>query len=166
MYLNETLKNVETKKFTYVFFFINFFLIHVVSGFSADSVLVKAKNNEADVKSIYEVQFSISQAIPSEAEMIVTFPEYFDLSEVLLAGSTTINGGFDLKVEAPKVIITRSGLGRIIEPNEKVDIKFANVRNPSKPADNYKIKVEIKNDLQGTIIEKEDTIKINSQTTK
>ncbi len=139
------------------------FFMGVGSAFSSDSVRVQAKHSEAQAKSIYEIFFSISREIPVKAEIVVTFPVDFDLSGILVVGSTTINGGFEFSIDGSKLVIKRSGLGKTIAPNEKVDVKFANVKNPAAPADNYTIKVELKNDRNEALLEKEDVIKINPQ---
>ena len=73
----------------------------------------------------------------------------------MIAGSTTINGGFVINVDQQVVTMRRSGLGREIPANEKVDIKFAIVKNPKQASDNYDIKVEILGE-DGKSILKED----------
>lgn len=160
MYLYETYKSYNASK--YIIIITILLSSNLLFGLPADSIIVNAIHSEIKATSIYEIDFSIGQEISPKAVIVVTFPENFDLSGVLIAGSTTMNGGFELSVEKTKVILKRSGLGRTIKPNEKVDVKFANIRNPAKPADNYKIKVEIKDDNNRTIIEKEKNIKIIS----
>ena len=161
MYLNETYKNFGTGKFIFLVTVFSFLIsFNAVKGIAADSIIVKAKHSDVEASSIYEIYFSIAQEIPQKAVIVVTFPENFDLAGVIIAGSTTINGGFEVTVDGSKVLLKRSGLGRIIKPYEKVDVKFANVKNPSEPADDYKIKVELKNESEITIIEKVETFKI------
>jgi hypothetical protein len=163
MYLSETFKKHDTKKLILLLaILMTIVSVNLVWGVPADSITVKAKHVEVESNSIYQVYFSIDQEIPPKAIIVVTFPESFDLSGVSIAGSTTINGGFGISVDNSKVIIKRSGLGKTVKPNEKVDVKFANVKNPNTADDNYKIKVEIKNENETTIIEKEETIKIVS----
>jgi len=141
-------------------------LLIIFSGTSlvlaADEIDLKPQHVEVEKNSIYELFFSIEKEISPKAIVTIEFPTNFDLSGVLIAGSATINGGFSLSVEQNKVVIKRSGLGRTIKPNEKVDIKFANVRNPATAADDYRIKINIKNDENITIIDKENNLKIVS----
>jgi len=81
----------------------------------------------------------------------------------MIAGSTTINGGFYLSVEKQVVIIKRSGLGREIPANEKVDVKFAIVKNPREPRDGYEIVVEILDETEKSIVKQEKLQKVLPQ---
>lgn len=129
----------------------------------ADSVQVIAKHAEADANSIYQIRFSVAKPIPPRAIIRVTFPAEFDLSEVIIAGSTTINGGFDLKVDQQVVTLKRSGLGRPIPANEPVDVKFAIVKNPRRVANDYRIAVEILDEAEQTILKTEKQQRILPQ---
>ena len=161
MYLFETCKDFDTKRSIFLLtFMIVLMSSNLVWALPADSITIKPRHANVNASSIYEITFSIGQEISSNAKIIITFPDAFNLSDVLIAGSTTINGGFKVMVESSKVILQRSGLGRTIAPNEKVNVKFANIRNPSEPADNYKIIVEIIDEKNITIINKEEIIKI------
>jgi len=115
------------------------------SGATIDSLSVKPVNPEAEAITIYEVNFVLSDTLPSDAVITVTFPDGFDLSRVKLAGSSTINGGFKVSVEDSVVTITRTGLGREIPPGQKVEIKFGNVKNPTVPKVGYPISTSIWN---------------------
>jgi len=121
------------------------------SGATIDSLSVKPVNPEAEAITIYEViNFVLSDTLPSDAVITVTFPDGFDLSRVKLAGSSTINGGFKVSVDGQRVAIKRSGLGRPILPGENVEVKFANVRNPVAEGE-YVITVEILGDVKEVI---------------
>ena len=120
------------------------------SGATIDSLSVKPVNPEAEAITIYEVSFVLSDTLPSDAVIMVTFPDGFDLSRVKLAGSSTINGGFKVSVDGQRVAIKRSGLGRPILPGESVEVKFANVRNPVAEGE-YVITVEILGDVKEVI---------------
>jgi len=134
----------------------------MTSTFAAakDSVTVEIKNAQAEARSICQVNFRISKSISPQATIRVTFPSEFDLSKLLVAGSNTINGGFEMTVDNKVAIIKRSGLGREIQANEKVDVKFAIVKNPIRGDDNYSVQVEVFDDNNNSIIQKKDTIKI------
>ena len=54
----------------------------------------------------------------------------------------------------------RSGLGKEIPANNKVDVKFAIVKNPDQPADNYKILIEILDNGELNILKRETSQKI------
>ena len=120
------------------------------SGATIDSLSVKPVNPEAEAITIYEVSFVLSDTLSSDAVIMVTFPDGFDLSRVKLAGSSTINGGFKVSVDGQRAAIKRSGLGRPILPGENVEVKFANVRNPVAEGE-YVITVEILGDVKEVI---------------
>ncbi|UCE07713.1 MAG: hypothetical protein JSW07_06695, partial [bacterium] len=126
----------------------------------ADTIQVVPKHAQSGKSSIYQINFVVSKPIPPKAIIRVTFPEEFDLSDLMIAGSTTINGGFDLTVDKQLVTMKRSGLGREIAANEKVNVKFAIVKNPKQSADNYKIMVEILDEEEKSILKEEKLQKI------
>lgn len=129
-------------------------------AFAADSVKVIVKNQQAKASSIYEVEFVASKPISPKATIVINFPEAFDLSNLQVAGSSTLNGGFNLKVENKELRLERSGLGREISPNEKVSVKFAIVKNPDRAGDEYNLEIEILNDQKQSIFSKEEKVSI------
>lgn len=155
MYLYETYHRFETGKARFIpillFVTIIYFFTSVASAAPTDTVNVIARHPESNAKSIYKIEFRIDNPISPTAILKVTFPAEFDLSELMIASSTTMNGGFDVEVNDQMLTLKRSGLGREIKPNEKVDVKFAIVKNPLKPADNYRITVEIMEDERSVL---------------
>jgi len=143
MCLIETYKKLETIAMILLLFVVIF--LNNVFALPIDTVIVKPKDTSPGKNSIYEIYFSIENEISEKAIIVITFPDSFDLSGLVIVGSTTISGGFDFTVKDAQITIKRSGLGRKIKPHEKVNVKFANVKNPTLPSDNYQIKVEIKN---------------------
>ncbi|MBD3290801.1 hypothetical protein GF337_18485, partial [candidate division KSB1 bacterium] len=95
MYLHETLRYFKTILLVIILIFTS---VYMASAFPADTIKVNARNGEAGGKSIYELYFSVSQQITPNATITVKFPEGFDLSDVAIASSTTINGGFQVAV--------------------------------------------------------------------
>lgn len=164
MYLSETLKKTDTKIFKKLAMICaaTFALIAVNFSFAApaDSVKVVAKSEEIGAATIYSVSFNVSKPIPSKAVIKVTFPAEFDISNLQVAGSTTINGGFEQRVSNRTLSLERSGLGREIKPNEKVDVKFAIVKNPTQPKNDYNFDVEILNESQQSLIKSQQKVKI------
>lgn len=133
------------------------FCLSSLSWAAIDSLSVNPIDPEAGELSIYQVSFVLSDTLPSDAVIMITFPGDFDLPRVKLAGSSTINGGFKVSVDGQRVVLKRSGLGRPIPPGERVDVKFANVINPVREGE-YVITVEILGDVKEvttTIIKKE-----------
>ena len=159
MYLFDTYKIYNTiKLFSTIIFILA--VVNSTHALPANEISIKARQNEAAKSSIYILNFAVNQEISTKAMVIITFPDNFDLTGVLIAGSSTIDGGFKVTVEQSQVTIKRTGLGKIIKPNEKVEIKFANVTNPSEPADSYNIKIDIKNNNNNNIFSSKQTIKI------
>lgn len=164
MYLSETFRG-SAAGIKYIFLFILLimmltFLISSAMALPADSIEVIAKHPESAANSIYQVKFSVSKPIPANAMFRVTFPPEFDLSDLLIAGSTTINGGFEIAVDKQVVVMKRSGLGKEVPANQSADLKFAIVRNPGKPADDYKILIEILDGGEKSIFKAEKNQKI------
>lgn len=116
------------------------------SGFSlpADTVEVKPLNTQPGAASLYILNFSLSDTLPSDAIIEVSFPEGFDLSKVGIAGSSTINGGFSVSVAGQNVYVKRKGKGSIKLPGDRVDVKFSTVVNPPDSDSNHLILVRIK----------------------
>ena len=100
MYPHETLKAIDTRITKLLIFalivIINF--IFLINSFAVpiDTVTVIAKTPEAESRSVYQINFDISQVISPKAIIRITFPEQFDLSKLLVVGSNTINGGFSI----------------------------------------------------------------------
>jgi hypothetical protein len=164
MYLFETNKNtMRGSKYAFslvILLGLILFAGNSVSALPADTVVVIARHPESGERSTYQINFQVSTPIPAKAIIRVTFPDEFDLSDLIIAGSTTINGGFDLSVNKQVVTMKRSGLGREIPANEKVDVKFAIVKNPGQPSDNYKIVIEILDAEEKSFIRSEKFQKI------
>ena len=83
----------------------------------------------------YTYNFTVGAAetlLPTEV-ITVTFPSAgtgFDVSNVLIAGSTSIDGGFTASPSGQNVIITRDGTGTSVT-NQTVEITFGVVTNPT-----------------------------------
>lgn len=164
MYPTETYRPVcKSAKFFLMFLLLINLIVATGStsaAMPADTVAVMAKHPESGESSIYQISVVVSKPIPPDAIFRVTFPDEFDLSSLMIVGSTTMNGGFELTVNKQVVTIKRSGLGREVPANEKVDFKFAIVKNPARSADNYKLIVEILDREENTILTKETVQKI------
>jgi len=161
MYLSETNKN--TGKIIYALvIMVGIILLagNSVMAVPADTVEVIARHPESGERSTYQINFEVSKPIPVNAIIRVIFPDEFDLSDLIIAGSTTINGGFDLSVNRQVVTMKRSGLGKEIPANAKADVKFAIIKNPDQPSDNYKIIIEILDAEEKSFIRSEKAHKI------
>jgi hypothetical protein len=164
MSLCETLKTSDTRIIK-LFYISIIFLSNIIFGTgilaaTEDTIKVLVKTPQAEARSIYQINFAISKPISPKAIIRVTFPEEFNLSKLLVVGSNTINGGFEMKVDDRIVTIKRSGLGREIKANENVDIKFAIVKNPIRADNNYSVGIEVFNDSNQRIFQKQEMVKI------
>lgn len=122
-----------------------FVTLALASGLMAqDSLKVNALNPAAGATSIYQVSFVTADTLYPDAQITLTFPEAFDLSKVVMANSTSINGGFKVEVNQNSVVLRRTGLGRPIMPGEAVEVKFANVVNPKEFDGEFNLQVEIR----------------------
>lgn len=158
MSLSETIQGVETKLSALIALI---FALLFSSTASAQNLLsLYPKDSSKSALTIYVLEFSLEQSVPSDASFSFTFSEGFDVSLVEVAGSSNINGGFKLSVKDNQVIIDRTGLGDALPAGEKANLKFALVKNPDAAGENYSATVKISAPDVGTIITKTIQIKI------
>lgn len=132
-------------------FILSLFLVSLLLAQApADSLQVKALNPEAGAASLYTLEFNLADTLYPDAQFEVAFPAGFDVSKVTIAGSKAINGGFAVKVEGQKVLVTRKGEGAVKLPGEKVDVMFAVITNPADPETNHQIHVSLKKSQEAT----------------
>ena len=164
MYLYETIENTDTKNYKsliiILILLVNFVVVNTMLAIPEDTIKVAVKNPEANAPSIYQINFQISKPISQKAVIKIKFPLSFDLSGLLVAGSSSIKGGFEMTVENQSAILKRTGLGKEIKPNEEVDVKIAIVINPEEAGENYLIQIEVFDDNNERIIQKLESIKI------
>jgi hypothetical protein len=108
-----------------------------------DSLAVKALRAEPGKPSLYEVSFVTSDSLATNAAIVVTFPREFDLSQLEIAGSSTINGGFTLERKGQEVRLRRTGLGAKIPPGKKVSIQFGLIGNPLNFSASHQVRVQL-----------------------
>ncbi|RMD89468.1 MAG: hypothetical protein D6813_10630 [Calditrichaeota bacterium] len=130
----------------WVFFtgFVILFLIRPSFAATADSVKIHPLQPQAESVSIYEISFVTTEELQPKAQIVVIFPAEFDLSKVKIANSFTINGGFNVEVQGNRVVLKRTGQGDTIPAGKKVEVLFANVKNP--PDRSYSVEVGIVNE--------------------
>jgi hypothetical protein len=108
-----------------------------------DSLAVKALRAEPGKPSLYEVSFVTTDSLASNAIIVVTFPAEFDLSQLEIAGSSTINGGFTLERKGQEVRLRRTGLGAKIFPGKKVSIQLGLIVNPANLSASHRVRVQL-----------------------
>ncbi len=107
-----------------------------------NSVKVQPLSSRAGNASVYEVRFKLTEAFPSTGSLTLEFPQEFDLSQAILAGSPNVKGGFKVFVDGQKVRLQRSGLGQAIPAGKEVVVRVANVKNP-KSAGQFSVKLDV-----------------------
>ncbi len=144
MYLFETkIINDTTRLRIILVLIVSLILTSSGFGLPANQISIHPNDSGNKANSIYHVELKLENDIPANATILCRFPESFDLKNVIIAGSTTINGGFELKVKDNTVIMQRSGLGHVIKANTPVDLKFAEVIAPDVESVTYTIQVEV-----------------------
>jgi len=108
-----------------------------------DSLAVKALRAEPGKPSLYEVSFVTTDSLAPNATLVVTFPREFDLRQLEIAGSSTINGGFTLERKGQEVRLRRSGLGAKIPPGKKVSIQLGLIGNPANLSASHQVRVQL-----------------------
>ena len=143
--------------------------VSVLSGwgtaYSQEQFELTAMFPEANAMSIYKLDFTLADTLKADGQLKITFPEAFDLSKVKMAGSSTINGGFTVKVADSTVLVSRSGIGNVVLPGTPVDVKFANIKNPPDYMKSYSAKIEILNQ-KIKFVEKAIAVKIVAEEAK
>ena len=106
------------------------------------SVSVRPLSPEAGRASVYEVRLTLTQTFPSAGSLTLEFPQDFDLSQAILAGSPNVKGGFKVFVDGRRVRIQRSGLGPAVPAGTEMIVRLANVRNP-KSTGQFSVKLDV-----------------------
>lgn len=105
---------------------------------------IRALFAEPGRPSVYEIAFTTQEALPAEAEFNFEFPAVFDLTQLQIAGSPDINGGFALQREGQKVWVKRSGLGQSVAAGTLVRIRLGAIVNPQKLASDAAVTVQMR----------------------
>ena len=105
--------------------------------------------------SLYELSFVTRDTMPAKCEFVIEFPAAMDLSLLQVASSTTINGGFELVREQNRVRVIRTGLGEVVLPGKKVEIKLGIVKNPPDLNSSFDLAFEIRDTSQQTLAAKQ-----------
>ncbi|MDZ7291276.1 MAG: hypothetical protein ONB44_18410 [candidate division KSB1 bacterium] len=114
-----------------------------------DSLVVRSLRAEAGKPSLYEITFVTTDTLAPRAEIVVKFPRDFDLSPLEIAGSSEINGGFELERKTmpdgvQEVLLRRTGLGSKVPPGRKVSVQLGLIVNPANLAASHQVNVELR----------------------
>ncbi len=108
-----------------------------------DSLTVQALRAQPGKPSLYELRFVTTDTLARDAEIVLTFPRAFDLSQLEIAGSSQINGGFKLERKGQEVHLRRTGLGERIPPGRKVSLQLGLVVNPPDFSASHQVTVQL-----------------------
>ncbi|MGH7595631.1 MAG: hypothetical protein ACREOI_04730 [bacterium] len=108
-----------------------------------DSLTVQALRAQPGKPSLYELRFITTDTLARDAEIVVTFSRAFDLSQLEIAGSSQINGGFKLERKSQEVHLRRTGLGERIPPGRKVSLQLGLVVNPPDFSASHQVTVQL-----------------------
>jgi hypothetical protein len=117
------------------------------NGPGRDSLTVQALRAAPGKPSLYELTFVTTDTLRRDAEIVVTFPNTFDLSQLQIAGSNQINGGFKLERRGQEARLRRSGLGETIPPGRKVSVQLGLIVNPPSFSSAHQVRVAVANSV-------------------
>ncbi len=109
---------------------------------------IQSLHAEPGKPSVYEVAFTATEKLAPEAEFGFEFPAEFDLTQLQIAGSPDINGGFTLKRDKQKVLVQRSGLGQSVAAGTLVRLRLGAIGNPNIVESSHTIAVQIRPSAQ------------------
>lgn len=141
----------------FIFFTHSFPLVGYSQNSSIDSLIVHPFNSKVNAKTLYKISFISSGNIPSDAQFVFIFQDEFDLSQLNLAGSNKIDGGFTILTEDHRVIVRRRGEGHLVEQRTEVDLLLSIIKNPNVVRPIYLLQFQIL-DNQGVLITNNKTI--------
>ena len=84
--------------------------------------------NDSGKFQIYFFTLAVGDTLFPDEVITITYPANFDVSGVLLASSTTIDGGFTASPSGQNIIVTRDATGDTVT-NQAVEISFGTVIN-------------------------------------
>jgi hypothetical protein len=105
---------------------------------------LRALRAEPGKPSLYDLHFTTRDTLDPLTEMVFEFPRELDLSQLQIASSTSINGGFKIFREGNVVRVRRTGLGETIFPGEQVELKLGLITSPPSLAGNLEIAFELR----------------------
>lgn len=96
-----------------------------------DSLQIFALRAEPGAPALYEVAFVLRDTLHADAELMLQFPDEFDLNDLEIVGSKTVNGGWRFERRNQDVTLRRTGLGAPVPPGRRVTVTFGLIRNPA-----------------------------------
>ena len=116
------------------------------SGQTQKSVSIIPASPRLEQTCLYSLEFNLPDSLLPNGAISIIFPETFDLSNVALAASTSINGGLATLVNGSEIIVFRKGEGDLKARGTRVDIKLSAIGNPKKGAGSHGLRVFVHED--------------------
>jgi hypothetical protein len=114
------------------------------------TVTVKPSDNTAGYATIYTITFTATGGLPQFGKIVLTFPAGFDLTDVDVAHSDSINGGLLFSKADRVVTVTRDGKGDPVTAGSFVNLKIGPVGNHRKVG-SYDLDVSTLDNTEGPI---------------
>lgn len=106
------------------------YMLATVSVFAQSKVNIASLQAKPAQEAMYKLSIELERELPANAEIVLEFPEKYDLATIKIAGSNEIKGGISYETAQNKLTLKRSGLGAAIAVGEKVSIVFGPLKNP------------------------------------
>ena len=88
-------------------------------AYGQTNATLRALNPREGENSVYELSFIPIDTLSENAIFIIILSNQFDNSEARIAGSSEMNGGFEVETRGDSIYISRSGIGQAIIPGDK-----------------------------------------------
>ncbi len=98
--------------------------------------------------SVYEIAFIAQETLTLSAGFVFEFPAEFDLSQLQIAGSPDMSGGFTLTRDKQKVRVQRSGLGQSVASGTLVRLRLGAIINPKNFASTGEVTLQVRASAQ------------------
>ncbi len=116
------------KNYKNIFFPVIFCAVIFFSHASADDLT--ATDVRPGKNAMYVIHFTCQTDLYAYDEIVVVFRSPVDVSNVLMAFSNKIIGGFAVNVKGDTVFVKRTGQGNTVTAGEMCDLSLATVINP------------------------------------
>jgi hypothetical protein len=133
------MRRINVKKYHLLIFALLLFPAFSSAIFAQTNAEFSVLNPIAAEKSVYRLAFTTDDTLRENAIFSFVFPEEFDVGQTHIAGSSTINGGFNLSTQQDTVMVARSGLGSAVPPDTPVVLYLALVKNPEDITSSYAV---------------------------
>ena len=125
-------------------------LLFATNATFAQEFKMKALAAEFAKPSVYEIALTTASALEPDAEFVLDFPAEFDLSQLQIAGSPDMTGGFTLTRDKQKVMVKRSGFGQRVASGTAVRLRLGAIINPKNFESSSEVTLQVRASTRGT----------------